>query len=292
MRAIRDGDARSKKMRTAGYARCLGASADTTPIILITGAFGTAFDWPESLVGALARARPVIIPDPRDNGRNEWNVPHGYLIDDMASDVTHLMDAKRIRRAHILGASMGGSIAQSLAIDHSERVASLTLLMSTSGRGVWDDAQASPSARVLEAFEKEMGLYRSDRIVEGLIHRYTTMAFPETLDAREARRRAQRVAEHGFNRHAAHGEAFRRSPPRLGHLASVVAPTLIVHGREDELFPASHARLIHSAMPSSRLRLVKTMGHHLSEARGARIARLVRAHARRADVRDRRHAPV
>ena len=217
--------------------------------------------------------------DHRDSGRNLWT-QGDYNLLDMAHDVQHFVMNHRLKNVHLVGASMGGAIAQLVALDTNVPLKSLTLLSTTPGRGIWDAGLAPPSARALEWMRKDFELQtKENNLAAALKHRYTQLSGREIVPINEATLRARRVIRHGYHRFARHGEAFQATPTRTGRLSTLATPTLIVHGSDDEVFPPSHAHLMHECIPNSSLYLVENMGHYISEANGANIGVKIAAHA-------------
>lgn len=257
----------------------VGHTHDATPIVLVPGAMSVARDWPRTMVEELARTHDVLGLDLRQMGRNAWSDTGEYTLTDMAEDVLWTLLVHRVSRFHLVGMSMGGAVAQEVALRHPERVASLSLLMSTPGRGIWDQGLARPNADVLRAMRTEFELHVRGETQRALVHRQRHLSAVEDVPLVEMERRATVARRHGFNPFASHGRAFACSPPRTGRLHNLTAPTLLVHGRDDPLLDASHSRMMHDLLPDSRLHQIRGMGHYISEANGARVGALIRRHA-------------
>jgi pimeloyl-ACP methyl ester carboxylesterase len=236
-----------------------GRDGDPT-ILLIAGFAAQLTLWPEDLCrGLAARGFRVIHFDNRDIGKSTHfsdrpapdsgqlfaKVLSGqpaeapYSLDDMAGDAAGLLDALGIVQAHIVGASMGGMIAQLFAAHYPEKTTSLVSIMSTTGRR--DLPQAAPEVMaVLATPPKSTG--RSDRI-EAAIHGWRVIGSPgyPQSDA-EIRATAEREVDRtpydaaGLARQLA---AIITAQPRNEILKSVRAPTLVIHGADDPLVPAS-----------------------------------------------------
>lgn len=264
-------------MRSGLWYHAVGAEIHP-PMLLIPGAFQCARDWPDTFVNTLAdEGFRVILIDHRDSGRNMWTGGI-YDLEDMAADIEHFMIIHRLRNVHVVGASMGGAIAQLVALHAASSLQSLTLLSTTSGRGVWDSCLPPPSEKVMNILRVAADLEAQGLVERALIHRYTHLAGQESAPFTEARR-ARRVIRHGYNPFAMHGEAFRRTAVRTGRLSLILKPTLIVHGSDDELFHPSHAHLLHDCIPNASLDIIDRMRHHLSETNGADVARRISLHA-------------
>ena len=255
---------------------------DAPVILMIMGLGMQLVAWPDSLCeGLAARGFRVICFDNRDVGLSSrmpsmrplaatvmmagavmrLPVRPPYTLNDMARDTIGLMDALGIASAHIVGVSMGGMIAQIVAIEYPERVRSLTSIMSS-------PARPTPRPTVLRALlrprprSREMAIRRMTeffRLVGG-------SAYPPT-DA-ELRARVD-----GSVRRSYRPDAFARqlvavqtAPSRLASLGRVRAPTLVLHGGDDPLVPAIEGKLTAAAIPGARLRIVAGMGHFLPEA--------------------------
>ena len=267
-------------MRPNLWHASVGAPVGTTPILLIPGALQCAREWPESFVNTLSsEGFRVIMIDHRDSGRNLWT-QGDYNLLDMAHDVEQFVMNHRLKKLHLVGASMGGAIAQLVALETDVPLKSLTLLSTTPGRGIWDPGLVPPSDRAFEWTRKDFELQTHENIEVALEHRYTQLSGREKIPIREATLRARRVIRHGYHRFARHNEAFQATPARTGRLSTLATPTLIVHGSNDEVFPPPHAHLMHDCIPNASLHFVENMGHYISEANGAGIGVKIAAHAR------------
>lgn len=251
-------------------------------ILLIMGLGMQLVAWPNSLCNGLAaRGFRVIRFDNRDVGlstrlpaarrlktaalmaRASLRLPvrPPYTLNDMAQDTLGLMDALAIDRAHVVGVSMGGMIAQIVAINDPERVRSLTSIMSSS-------AVPMPRPNVLRAM-----LRPRPRSREGAIRRMTEFfrliagsAYPPT--EAELRARVERSVGRSWrpNSFARQLIAIQTAPSRVHGLRRVRAPTLVLHGDEDPLVPLIAGRKTAASIPGARLRIVPGMGHFLPEA--------------------------
>jgi pimeloyl-ACP methyl ester carboxylesterase len=257
---------------------------DAPVILLIMGLGLQLIAWPQSFCeGLAARGFRVIRFDNRDVGHSTpieagslatasmlarafigLPVTPPYTLTDMARDALGLLDALGISRAHVVGASMGGMIAQILAFEHPERVKSLTSIMSTTG----DRRLPGPRPKVLRALlrprprNKEAALRRSMefyRLIGG-------SGFPPT-DA-ELRDKVERAVQRSYRPGAVFRQliAIRTAPSRVAALPRVRAPTLVLHGSDDPLVPMAGGEATAASIPGARLRIVPGMGHFLPEA--------------------------
>lgn len=260
-------------VRANGVDLCIDTFGDpANPCILLIGGGAASMDWWEDgFCQRLAEGdRYVVRYDQRDTGQSTSYPPgHApYAIRDLAADAVGILDALDVDRAHIVGLSMGGGIAQVLGVGHPDRVASLTLVSTTPGgpHGP-DNPDLPPMSDDLGAAFSGMGQDPdwTDRsaVVDYLVagERIFTGTIP--FDEARARAIAGRVydrttsVEAGVRNHFAldGGEPVR---PRLGQ---IVAPTLVIHGTADPLYPYAHAQALASEIPGAELLPVEGMGH-------------------------------
>lgn len=246
-----------------------GPRADEA-VVLISGADSPGSRWDIALVEGLVHAgQRVVRFDNRDCGLSTKIDPDTlYDLNDMARDVVGLLDALGVRAAHFAGRSMGGMIAQLLALDHRSRVLSLSLFITSPGLG--DERLSSPD----DAFVEKMALRhlsppprtRDDRIqfLMDLFALFAGRAFP----FEEARLRAACAAEvdRCWYPETGHGHAAWSVPSRLDRLGAIDVPTLIVHGTLDPVVPADHARALADGIPGARLHMIEGMGHETPAA--------------------------
>lgn len=269
-------------VRVGGIDICWDSFGDhgDAPLVLIPGMGTQMIGWDDEFCERLAaRGFCVIRFDNRDVGRSSWldgagtpdvttammrawwrlPVSAPYLLDDMASDVTGLMDALGIPRAHLVGASMGATIAQCLAIRCPERVLSMTSIMSTTG----DPDLPKPKTSAVTAVMRPI-----PRTLEGYVDQYVDTwkvlragRFPEE----ETRDRARAVRNHarGLNPagSARHLVAILASGSRRQALRTVSAPTLVIHGDVDPLVPLAAGVDTAKSISTAELLVIEGMGH-------------------------------
>jgi len=205
-----------------------------------------------------------------------------YLLDDMARDTVGLLDALGIRAAHVVGASMGGMIAQLVAAHHPERVLSLTSIMSTTGAR----HLRQPSMRVRrELLRRPEDPTSVESIIDNYEHLYGVIASPAYPTPREElRARIRRGVERsyypqGFLRQLA---AILASGDRSAVLGRIACPTLVIHGKADPLVPCEGGIDTAFRIRDSRLVLLDGFGHDLPAQLHDRFAAMIAAHAREA----------
>jgi pimeloyl-ACP methyl ester carboxylesterase len=248
------------------------------PLVLITGLGMQMVHWPmDFCAGLVDHGFSVIRFDNRDTGRSTKiedgpspNIAAGYAgytesasynLRDMADDVAGLLDALGLDAAHILGVSLGGTVAQTLAIAHPERVLSLISVMSTTGqrRG------GLPDPRVLALFMRRP---RNDKAayVDHVVKMFRAGASP-AYPFQEAEHRAmlELAVDRCYHPRAAPRQmlAMLDSGDRTRDLRRLQLPTLVVHGRQDVMMPVSGGRATARAIPGAAYLELDGMGHDL-----------------------------
>jgi pimeloyl-ACP methyl ester carboxylesterase len=255
-----------------GVELCVQARGDAgaPAVLLIAGATNSMDWWDEEFCDLLAAGpRYVIRYDQRDTGRSVTypaGAP-GYGEADLAADAVGVLDVFGVGRAHLVGISMGGFVAQRLAVEHPDRVASLTLV-STSPGGLAGGADLPPMSAELAAAMSAAGAPDwSDRAsaVEHTVAGMRLLSAPAHFDPERARAVAGQVFDRSTDMAASmanHLLAAAAEPtrPRLGGIA---APTLVVHGTADPLFPYGHAEALAREIPGAELLPLPGVGHQL-----------------------------
>jgi len=261
---------------------------DAPPVLLIMGGAAQLIHWPIPFCQALMdRGLQVVRFDNRDAGHSTHiagapapDLPSvlsgnfasvSYTLSDMASDTVGLMDALGISTAHIVGASMGGQIAQTMAIEHPGRIRSLTSMMSTTG----STAVGQTAPEVLrEVFGGPQPVTREETIQ----HRVNAMlkvgspGYPS--DENELRERCAQAydRDHDVVALARQAIATVASGDRTELLRGLQVPTLVIHGLADRMVDVSGGRATAEAIPGAELVLIEGMGHGLSPGLRMRLA--------------------
>jgi len=273
-------------------------------VVLIMGFGAQMVVWPEEFCRALAaQSLRVIRFDNRDAGLSTHfdgvkapgmvrtmlgslvgikpKVP--YTLDDMALDTIGLLDALGIREAHIVGASMGGMIAQLIAAKHAPRVKSLTSIMSTSG----NRKLPGPRPKVLRhALFKHRKHFNRDEMIQYLVEFWQLNASPAyPMSVEERRERVTGWVDRNFDPAANIRQfaAMASSGDRTKLLAGIDRPTLVIHGEDDPLIPVAAGRQTAQSIPGANLHVIPGMGHDLPEALLPDLAGLIAAHCVAAD---------
>ena len=265
-------------------------------MVLIMGLGFQLVHWPDQFCRDLAdHGFHVVRFDNRDAGRSTHLSGASYTLEDLADDTVGLLDALAVPKAHVVEASMGGMIAQLVAIRHPHRVWSLASLMSTTGqRGkgrtsplVLRHLVARRPRTEEEAIERRVGVFAAigsrgfDQDIDEL-RRATALAYRRDPEARVGRRRQYR--------------AVRAASDRTAQLSRLQVPTVVIHGTADRMCHPSGGRATAAAILGARLELIHGLGHDLPPGAWPRItaalaenahtgSRIDRSNARQIDTR-------
>ena len=248
------------------------------PLLLIAGLGAQMISWDEDFCGLLAsRGFRVIRFDNRDVGRSTW-VEAAYTLDDMAADAAALLESLDIPAAHVVGASMGGFIAQLVALDHPDRVLTLTSIMS----GPSGEEHVQPTERGRAVLFVPAPETREQRVEVGVWAKKELLGPADPFDDAYERARIARAIERayhpaGFVRQL---QAIAAAPGRLERLGSLRAPALVIHGDADILVPVENGRNVAAAIPGARLVEIEGMGHDVPRRVWAQVADEIAAIAR------------
>jgi len=259
-----------------------GDPADS-PILLVAGVGSSMLWWDEGFCATLAAAgRFVLRYDHRDTGRSVSYEPGrpGYTGADLVADAIGVLDAYGIPAAHVVAVSAGGAFAQLLALDVPERVLSLVLI--STSPAVPGDRDLPPPTDEFGRFVATVEVDRSDResVVEYLVAYSRVLAGERRrFDARAMRDLVRRDVERARDFAAAQThdvlpEGGSSSLP----LSSITAPTLVIHGTADPMFPVEHGEALAAEIPDARLHRQDGAGHGLDPADSETIAALIIEH--------------
>jgi 3-oxoadipate enol-lactonase len=229
-------------------------TGDGEPVLLIMGLGLSGGAWWRT-VPVLARRLRVITFDNRGVGRSRA-FSYAYTTEAMADDAATVLDAVGVQRAHVYGISLGGMVAQALALRHPERVHSLVLGATSPG----GPRAARPSAEVGAFVRGRLRMAPEDAAWESVAINYGPRCRAEHFERIEEDI-AQRLA-HPFSEGAYRAQLFAAAWHNcLGALPRIAAPTLVVHGALDRLIPVANAHLIADRIPGARLRILDEAGH-------------------------------
>lgn len=263
-------------------------------VLLIMGLGMQLTAWPQPLVDDLVRrGRRVVRLDNRDVGLTQCFEQQGtpsiawaflrhalglpiktpYRIADMAADAVAVLDALGIAQAHVVGASMGGMIAQHIAARHAERVTRLTLMMTTPGaRGL---PQASPKVRAALLDRRGASAKNIDVIVERYVRLFALIGSPAYPPDPQLLR--QRLRESIERAHKPSGVvrqlvAVAADGDRSAMVRGIRVPTHIIHGAADPLIPLAAGHALHQLIAGSTIDVIEGMGHDLPRELWPRFA--------------------
>ncbi|MEO8550426.1 MAG: alpha/beta hydrolase [Kofleriaceae bacterium] len=249
------------------------------PVVLIMGLNAQLIAWPDGLCDELIqRGVQLVRFDNRDAGQSTHmtGMPNlaaalagdassaPYTLSDMAADTVGLLDALGLASVHLVGASMGGFIAQTIAIEHPGRVRSLTSIMSSTG----DRAVGQPHPDVMRLFAAGAVTDRA-QVVERSVDVFRVIGspgFPADLDG--VGERAGRAFDRSFDPFGMmrQGVAVIASGDRTARLRSLAIPALVIHGSSGKMVDTSGARATAAAIPGAELVVIEGMGHDLPRA--------------------------
>jgi pimeloyl-ACP methyl ester carboxylesterase len=253
---------------------------DGAPLLLVSGLGGQLVGWdPEFVQGLADRGFRVIRFDNRDVGRSTWfddtdidvataimgvlageKVDAPYHLGDMAADAAALLDGLGVERAHVLGVSMGGMIAQQLAIDHPGKVITLTSIMSTTG----DSDVGHPRPEVLGTLLTPAPSEPAAAI-EAAVETFRIIGSPEAFDEARTRARAEREVSRALHPAGTARQllGIMTSPARSDALRHLTIDALVIHGDADPLVDVSGGRRTAEVILGAELMVLDGMGHDL-----------------------------
>jgi pimeloyl-ACP methyl ester carboxylesterase len=285
--AATNADARAQMAPANGIEICyeIFGADDAEPMLLVMGLGAQMIHWDDAFCAQLAdRGFRVIRFDNRDIGKSTYFSNSGftggkrltalelfklryfriplaapYKLSDMANDAIGLLDHLGIASVHLVGASMGGMIAQELTLAHPDRVRTLTSIMSSTG-----NLKLAQPTREAAAVLMAPPVTTHDEYIARFARTWKVLrggSFP--LDEAEDRARAERTFARGLNPAGAGRQlrAILASGSRKAQLKSVKTPTLVIHGTIDPLVRPENGRETAASIPGAKLRMVEGMGH-------------------------------
>lgn len=262
------------------YYETHGDPADPA-LVLVNGYTSQIGQWGDGFREALAaRGRFVVSFDNRDvglsthldgvavdvpavlrasAGKGEMP-PVPYTLSTFAADVIGLMDHLGIERAHIAGSSMGGMIVQQTAVEHPDRVLTLTSIMSTTGEPGFFESTPEAGAALAQVPPSEREAY-----IEASVERARVFSSPRYYDATEQRAKSALFFDRAFYPEGAMRQmaAIRATPDRSAALRALRIPTLVIHGRQDTLITPKGGERTAEIIPGANLLMLHDMGHDL-----------------------------
>ena len=248
------------------------------PVLLVMGLGAQLIAWPDGLCDELVgRGLHVIRFDNRDAGESTHlssapapnfaaalagdHSSAAYTLSDMAADTVGLLDALGLGSVHLVGASLGGFVAQTVAIEHPDRVRSLTSIMSTTGA----PAVGQPAPETMQIFAGLPAVTREAVIKRALDASAIVGSRGFPIDREAVADRAGRAFDRAFDPPGMLRQAVAviASGDRTPRLRSLAIPTLVIHGTDDRMVDISGGRATAAAIPGAELVVIEGMGHDL-----------------------------
>jgi len=271
------------------------------PLLLLSGGGAQMTFWQEPFCERLAaRGFCVVRLDNRDVGLSTWFDAAGvpdvpavregraqapYLLDDMAQDTVDVIDALGATAAHVVGISLGGYIAQVMAINHPDRV--LSIVSMASGVGGPDNIYGNPEGGWNDDDEDGKAELTFDEAIERRLDDIEWMSTPQYFDRDVIRPRIIRAMERARNPAGAERQAaaVHAGGSRAAALRETRVPSLILHGALDPHLPVENAHRTAAAIPGSRLVVIPDLAHDLPDQKWDEVIDLIVEHARKAEGR-------
>jgi 3-oxoadipate enol-lactonase len=253
--------------------RALGAGPR---LLLVQGYAGSAEDWPPDFVAALGRSFALLAPDNRGVGGSELGDPAEVTIDSMAADLEALLEELAIGRVPVVGFSMGGFIAQALAVRAPERVESLALLSTDPGGP--GAIRADPADWGRLADRSGTPRERASRTISVIFPPEVAPRFDREFGELEAASLAALDPAALAAQERAMAHWWAASPDGEG--PSRIAPVLVGHGAEDVVIPPGNAELLAARFPGARVELFAGAGHAFPAQRPEAVADLIASRLR------------
>ena len=272
-------------------------------VVFIMGAYTNSQAWPMSLINLLVQNNYHVVRfDNRDSGKSTWfgkrnffenlikffpsfllkyliryvvrsnykkspdpeTVKSPYDLNDMANDAMALIKYLKIEKAHLVGASMGGLIAQAIALNSPEIVSSLTLMITSPG--IRDERLSKPDPIFLDGMTESALMMIKNNQKQAMLKTFkASIGSRFSYDDEEIEELFNTVNDHGTNTYAFHSKAIEKTPSYLDKLKDIKIPTLIINGSEDPLIPIDHAYALSEGITESELYVMTGVGHELPE---------------------------
>ena len=261
-------------------------------ILLINGAAETMIQWPEQMIRTLLKNDfRVIRYDNRGLGQSDWikkwSKRNDYNLEEMARDALAVTSHLMIEKFHIIGYSTGGMIGQILAINHPEKIKTLTNLMSSGY--LFDPEAEKPDSKKITMLRKLIFSYRNkERDIDKVLKfhfKLDHLWIGKDNYVHQQEKQIQKTLyeikfRNGFNKKVfdQHRRAIKNSGSRYRKLKTIKVPTLLIHGSDDPLVKVSHSKKLASLIHGSRLVIIKGMGHDFNKNFKNRINSIILPH--------------
>ena len=261
-------------------------------ILLINGAAETMIQWPEQMIRTLIKNDfRVIRYDNRGLGQSgwikKWSKRNDYNLEEMARDALAVTSHLMIEKFHIIGYSTGGMIGQILAINHPEKIKTLTNLMSSGY--LFDPEAEKPDSKKIAMLRKLIFSYRNkERDIDKVLKfhfKLDHLWIGKDNYVHQQEKQIQKTLyeikfRNGFNKKVfdQHRRAIKNSGSRYRKLKTIKVPTLLIHGSDDPLVKVSHSKKLASLIHGSRLVIIRGMGHDFNKNFKNRINSIILPH--------------
>ena len=277
---------------------------DGSPVILLIMGLGMpSVAWPPSFIQGLVQSGfRVITFDNRDSGKSTKIVENvgflrvigaicrtllrlpvraPYSLEDMAADAEAVLDELQVKRAHVLGISMGGMISQVMALNYPQRIASMISIMSASGNPRTGLGKLNAIRGILKPVSDERNVEAVAKHLKNLFKVISAGSQPHSDE--HLYRVARSMVEDEYQAVASSRQllAILASGDRSKNLRRIMAPTLVIHGRNDPLLPLRAGEEVAEFVPNARMLTIDKMGHDLSDNVVDQIVAAVSKHCHR-----------
>jgi 3-oxoadipate enol-lactonase len=228
------------------------------PLVLLNGWTGSGLIWPPVFIGLLERELRVLRVCNRGTGRSE-RVREPFTLADMAADTVAVLDAEGVAQAHVFGLSMGGMVAQTLAVRHPRRLERLVLAASCPPRPAFVEVPPEMQQRLFTPpppgtpLDEAVGRMWGNLVAPGTAGRHQAVLDRLVADVVAAPTPVQVIM--------LQWQAMAGAPPGVEPLAEIAAPTLVLHGADDPLLPVGNGRALGELIPGARYLELPGVGH-------------------------------
>jgi len=230
------------------------------PVVLLPPTSRNARYWPPALISAIiGTGRAVVRVDLRGQGRSVWGPTSTMAA--LVEDVSGIQRSLASGPVHLLGAGLGGLVAQQMAIERPEAVSALTVI-SSSGWYVDPGLPGSPEEIVAGIWLRRR-MESTEETIRTLVRNEQALAGTGHFDEEATTAAVTNWVEHGFSGEDYHRELLVNTPDQKARLVEFLGPVLVVHGGADPYLPVAHGAALTDSFPSARLAVIERMGHGL-----------------------------
>ncbi len=248
---------------------------DRAAVLLLSPAEAPSSRWPYQLLATIGAVADVIGFDTRDAG-SSGDATEPYLLDDLVADALAVLDFYDVESTHVIGASMGGMIAQKLALVRPSRVRTLTLVATSAGPR--DDLPGPEPWLVERMAERLFADPPTDPIeqVDYLVTQQEWFSGRDGFDRLAAERTAASEVSAHWRTVTGHGHAVVEAGEWWGSLSEIDIPTRVVHGTHDPVYPVEHGIELANRIPNATLEMIDGLGHEITIPLAEKLGREIR----------------